>query len=153
MGRHATIINMEKGLIRVSVITICHDGDGKYLLGKRSINCRDEQGKWEPVGGGGLKFGETIEEAARREVKEEGGVEVLKLDFLGYRDVFRDQDGKNTHWLAMDFRALIDPAQARIAEPHKCDEQRWVTLEELVAMPDLHSQFPAFVEKYKQSLV
>ncbi len=113
---------MDKGLIRVSVITICHDGSGKYLLGKRSQNCRDEQGKWEPVGGGGLKFGETIE-------------------------------GSPTHWLAMDFRALIDPAEAKIGEPHKCDEQRWVTIDELASMEDLHSQFPAFLEKYKDVLV
>ncbi len=144
---------MDKGLIRVSVITICHDGNGKYLLGKRSQNCRDEQGKWEPVGGGGLKFGETIEDAARREIKEEGGADVQNLEFLGYRDVFREHEGSPTHWLAMDFRALIDPAKAKIGEPHKCDEQRWVTIDELASMEDLHSQFPAFLEKYKDVLV
>ncbi len=143
---------MEKGLIRISVIAICHDGAGNYLIGKRSAQCRDEQGKWEPVGGGGLKFGETIEDAARREIKEEGSAEVKKLEFLGYRDVFREQNAQPTHWVAFDFRALINPRDAKINEPHKCDEQRWVTIDELSGMPDLHSQFPAFLEKYKESL-
>lgn len=148
---HNNLKSME-GLIRISVITICHDGKGKYLLGKRSVNCRDEQGKWEPVGGGGLKFGEGIEEAARREIKEEGCANVKELEFLGYRDVFREQEGKMTHWLAMDFKALIDPSEAKIGEPHKCDEQRWVTIDELVSLDNLHSQFPAFLEKYKEVL-
>jgi ADP-ribose pyrophosphatase YjhB (NUDIX family) len=144
---------MEKGLIRVSVIAFCHDGKGNYLLGKRSMSCRDEQGKWDPVAGGGLKFGETIEHAARREVKEEGVAEVQELEFLGYRDVFREQDGQKTHWVAFDFRAKIDPVEAAIGEPHKCTEQRWVTVEELEKMDDLHSQFPIFIEKYRDSLI
>ena len=144
---------MEKGLIRVSVIAFCHDGNGNYLLSKRSAACRDEQGKWEPVAGGGLKFGETAEDATRREIKEEGCADVLTLEFLGYRDVFREHDGNPTHWLAMDFRALINPAEAKIGEPHKCDEQRWVTIEELEKMDDLHSQFPIFIEKYRDVLI
>ena len=76
-----------------------------------------------------------------------------ELEFLGYRDVFRDQDGQSTHWIAMDFRALIDPAEAKIGEPHKCDGQKWATIKELEAMEDLHSQFPAFIEKYRDKLV
>ncbi len=144
---------MEKGLIRVSVIAFCHDGKGNYLLGKRSMQCRDEQGKWDPVAGGGLKFGESIEDAARREIKEEGCADVQSLEFLGYRDVFREIDGQPTHWVAMDFRALINPADAKIGEPHKCDEQRWVTISELEQMRDLHSQFPAFISKYKERLI
>jgi len=141
------------GLIRISVITACHDGAGRYLISKRSQQCRDEQGKWEPVAGGGLKFGETVEEAARREILEECGAEALELEYIGYRDVFREIDGKQTHWIAFDMRAKIDPLQASITEPHKCDEQRWVTIGELEFMDDLHSQYPAFLAKYKDILI
>jgi ADP-ribose pyrophosphatase YjhB (NUDIX family) len=144
---------MEKGMIRVSVITFCHDGKGKYAISKRSQQCRDEQGKWEPVAGGGLKFGEKITDAAIREIKEESGASVKDLEYIGYRDVFREQDGEKTHWVTFDFRALVEPSEVKIAEPHKCDEQRWVTIDELAAMDDLHSQFPAFLEKYKDILI
>ena len=140
------------GLIRVSVITACHDGAGRYLISKRSQQCRDEQGKWEPVAGGGLKFGETLEAAARREILEECGAEALDLEYIGYMDVFREIDGKPTHWVAANFRAKIDPAQARITEPHKCDEQRWVTIEELEKLDNLHSQYPPFLNKYRHVL-
>lgn len=40
----------------VSIVYLCHDGKGRYLLAKRSVNCRDEHGVWD-CGGGGLEFG------------------------------------------------------------------------------------------------
>ena len=142
-----------EGLIRVSVIALVHDGKGNYLLGKRSQNCRDEQGKWDPGAGGGLKFGETVEEGVRRETKEETDADVKELEFLGYRDVHRIQDGKPTHWVAMCFKVLVDRGKVRIGEPHKCDEQVWVTIPELKKMDNLHSQFPAVLEIFKDKLV
>ena len=140
---------MMQNLIRVSVIPFCHDGQGKYLLAKRSQNTRDEQGMWEPAGGGGLKFGESIEDGVRREIQEEIGASVEELEFLGYRDVMREQNGTPTHWIAFDFRAKINPADAQIMEPEKCDEHRWVTIEDLKQMENLHSQFPVFIERYE----
>jgi ADP-ribose pyrophosphatase YjhB (NUDIX family) len=63
---------MKKGIdyIGVTVCFYCHDGKGNLLLQKRSHKCRDEQGMWD-CGGGSMRFGETFEEAARREIKEE----------------------------------------------------------------------------------
>src|SRR3989344_7609582 len=63
------------------------------------------------------------------------------------------QDGKPTHWVGIDFRGIVDPAEAKIGEPHKCDGLRWVTLEELNHFPEpLHSHFPLFLEKYRDAL-
>jgi ADP-ribose pyrophosphatase YjhB (NUDIX family) len=47
------------------------------------MNCRDEQGMWDG-GGGGLKFGEKIEDAVVREIKEEYCATPKKIEFLGY---------------------------------------------------------------------
>lgn len=133
--------------IGVGVVFFCHDGAGKYLLGKRSQNCRDEHGAWDP-GGGGVEQGEMLEEALRREVNEEYGATVLSHEFLGFREVHREHNGQRTHWVAFDFKVQVDPATVRIAEPEMMDDLRWVTIDEI---PEpMHSQFPAFLEKYSE---
>ena len=73
--------------IGVSVIYFCHDGAGKFVMAKRSKNARDEQGRWD-IGGGGLEFGEFVEDALCREVKEEYCTDVLGCEFLGSRIEF-----------------------------------------------------------------
>ena len=141
------------GIIRVSVCFFCHDGAGKYLVAKRSKQARDEHGRWDP-GAGGLKFGETLEDAVCREIQEEYSTKPLTIEHLGYRDVFREQNGTPTHWVAHDFRVLVDPTEVKIGEPHKCDELRWGTIEEIKNLDEeLHSQFPAFFAKHEGKLL
>jgi ADP-ribose pyrophosphatase YjhB (NUDIX family) len=142
---------MKKGedYIGLTVSFLCHDGEGNVFLSKRSVNCRDEHGRWD-CGGGGVEFGHTAEETVRKEILEEYGSESLEIEFLGYRDVFREQNGKPTHWMSLDFSVRIDRAQARNAEPHKFDEVGWFKKD---ALPEpTHSQWPMFLEKYGERL-
>lgn len=128
---------------------MCHDGKGNYLLQWRSKNCRDEQDRWD-CGGGGLKFGEKAEDAVRREIKEEYGTYPIKAEFLGYRDVFREQNGCQTHWVTLDFRVELDPVAVSIGEPHKVDKLRWMTILELLSLAEpVHSQLFHTIEKNK----
>ena len=141
------------GIIRTGICVFCHDGEGRYLMQKRSKGARDEHERWDG-GGGGLKFGEKIEDAVRREIKEEYLGEVIEMEFLGYRDTLRIQDGRQTHWIAMDFKVQVDPLMVGIGEPHKCDEIRWLTIEEIENFNEpTHSAFPAFFEKNKKHFV
>ncbi len=145
-------LRRHKGISFPGITTafICHDGQGKIFLAKRSKNTRDEQGRWD-AGGGGLKQGHSLEDNLRREVKEEYGADSLKIDFLGYHDAFRQNDnGQPTHWLAMYFAVLVDPSQVKINEPEMIDEADWFTLDQL---PEpMHSQFPAFYKKFGKQL-
>ncbi|HET8708754.1 MAG TPA: hypothetical protein VFL85_00580, partial [Candidatus Saccharimonadales bacterium] len=47
--------------IGVSCGFLCHDGTGRFLMQKRSQNCRDEQGRWD-IGAGSHEFGDNIED-------------------------------------------------------------------------------------------
>jgi 8-oxo-dGTP pyrophosphatase MutT (NUDIX family) len=134
----------------IAVIFIPHDGKGNILLAKRSKNARDEQGTWE-LSGGGLKFGERVGDALKREVREEFCSELINAEFLGYRDLLRSHNGNPTHWVALDFLVEIDPKSTAIGEPHKCDEIRWVRFGEWPS--PLHSQFLMTVEKNKDKLL
>jgi 8-oxo-dGTP diphosphatase len=142
---------MKKGVdhIGITVVFACHDGKGNFLLSKRGKNCRDEQGRWDP-GGGGLEFGDTVEGTLKKEIAEEYCAKVLDFEFLGYRDVHRKINGEKTHWLALDFKVLVDRNKVRNGEPHKMDEIGWFRLD---AMPKpQHSQYPYFLKKYRKQL-
>lgn len=119
---------MKKGLdyIGVAVIPFVHDGKGNYLVGLRTENCRDEHNKWEPIGGGGVEVGETLEQAIKREVKEETGATAEKVELMGMRECFRNLDGKDTHWIMYDYKVLVNPQEVYIVEPDMCAEIRWV---------------------------
>lgn len=54
--------------------------DGKLLVAKR--NKEPQKGKWDFVGGF-LNEGETPEEGLRREAKEELGIDIERLEFIG----------------------------------------------------------------------
>ena len=135
--------------IGVSVIFFCHDGKGRFLLAQRSQNARDEQGHWD-TGGGRLEFGDNLEETLKKEIKEEYDLDILDYEFLGFREVYRSQAGRPTHWIALDFKVLVNPEKAKINEPDKFDQLGWFALDSLPQ--PLHSQLPFAFEKYKTRL-
>jgi 8-oxo-dGTP diphosphatase len=146
------VLRLHKGVSFVGVTTVflCYDRNGRFFMGKRSKNARDEHGNWD-MGGGGLKWGEAAEENMKREVKEEYNGTVLKSTFLGYGDAFRTlADGTKTHWVALYFAALVDPSEIKIQEPEMFEDSGWFTLDSLPS--PLHSQAPAFFKKYGEQL-
>jgi ADP-ribose pyrophosphatase YjhB (NUDIX family) len=134
----------------IGTIFWCYNDNNQLFWSKRSANARDEQGTWEP-GGGGLKFGQTLEDNIRRELKEEYDAEPLQMEFMGYRDNFRKlPDGTPTHWLCMDFAVRVDPSTVRINEPDMIDDSGWY---ELGKQPGpLHSQIAVCLDKYQDKL-
>ena len=134
---------LKKGVdyVGVCIVYFCHDDKGRFIMAKRNSNTRDEYGVWD-ISGGGLEFGDTIEETLKKEIREEYCTDVIDHEFLGYRDVHREHEGKKTHWIALDFKVLVDPEKVKNGEPHKVEEVKWFTLD---AMPDkIHSQLPEF---------
>ena len=133
----------------VSVVFFCHDGKGNHLMNLRSKNCRDKKGRWD-IGGGAVENGKEVINTLRNEISQEYCTDVISYEFLGYRDVHRLENGTKTHWIALDFKVLVDREKARNGEPHKFNDVRWFTLDSL---PEpTHSQFPAFLEKYMEQL-
>ncbi len=58
--------------------------DGRCLLAER--NKENDRGYWV-IPGGGVEFGETIQDAAIREIKEETNLDVEIIKLIGYKEI------------------------------------------------------------------
>jgi 8-oxo-dGTP diphosphatase len=132
--------NLSRGVdyIGVNCVFFCHDGKGNVLLHKRSQKCRDERGTWD-VGAGSMEFGETFEETVRREVKEEYGVDPIKIEYIATKNILREHEGKKTHWIKNLHWVEVDPDKVTNGDPEKIDEIGWFTLDN--PPHPLHSQY------------
>ena len=116
--------------IGVTVSFFCNDGNGNWLLHKRSRSCRDERGNWD-FGGGKLEFGEDFEAGVLREVKEEYGCKGEIQLQLPTQNRLREHEGKKTHWVSIGFIIKVDPNKAQLNEPAAMDEIGWFKMDSL----------------------
>jgi len=65
-----------------AAITVIFSEDNKVLLLKRMIPQKDFEGLWG-LPGGTIEDGETLEECAIREAKEEVGLQITNLKYVG----------------------------------------------------------------------
>lgn len=133
--------------IGVSVPFYCHDGKNNFLLHKRSNKCRDEKGRWD-FGGGQVEFGETLEEAVKREIKEEYGVLGVIEKQLPAHSLLRKEKGVKTHWLIISFIVKVDKEKVVNADPEKIVKIGWFKLNKLPK--PLHSGARYTLKKYKE---
>jgi ADP-ribose pyrophosphatase YjhB (NUDIX family)/uncharacterized protein with PQ loop repeat len=104
----------------------------EILLIRRSGEVRNEAGWWSKPGGG-VKFGEKVEEAMIREMKEELDIEVEIIGYLPHTDhiITKETNEDEQHWVAFNFIAKIINGQPKNMEPHKCDKIGWFPLDKL----------------------
>jgi 8-oxo-dGTP diphosphatase len=76
-----------------------------------------------------VEFGDTIEEAARRKLKEDLGVEAEITTLLGITDHIVLEEG--VHWVSPVFLVRITSGTPRNAEMEKHSKVRWFDLGDL----------------------
>lgn len=133
--------------IGVSVPFYCHDGKGNFLLHKRSDKCRDEKGRWD-FGGGRVEFGETLEEAVNREMKEEYGVSGVIEKQLPAHSSLRTDGKTKLHWLTITFIVRVDRNKVVLGDSEKMLELGWFKLNNLPK--PLHSGAKYTLKNYKE---
>ena len=107
---------------------IWHPPTRRYLLLRRSAGKDFAPGVWECVTGR-VDQGESFEEALRREVREELGLEV-QIDFLvGTTHFYRGEARPENELVGVVYAcSLSDPGAIRTSVEHS--EHRWVTAAE-----------------------
>ena len=116
---------METPNVRVGVGVFVFK-DGKFLMQKRQGS--HGAGTWS-LPGGHLEFGESFEETARREVKEESNLDIKNVRFGAItNDHFVDE---NKHYVTIWMLSEWAGGELKNMEPEKCSAQTWNTFDDV----------------------
>lgn len=99
--------------------------EGKLLL----IKSHKWRGKYT-IPGGHIELGEKIEDALRREIKEETGLDVYDLCFVGFQEfIFGEEFYKKKHFIFLDFTCKTDTSEASLNS--EAEDFIWADLKEI----------------------
>ncbi|HJK86151.1 MAG TPA: NUDIX hydrolase [Candidatus Megaira endosymbiont of Nemacystus decipiens] len=109
---------------KVGLGVLIFNKQDEILLGKRKNS--HGAASWGPPGGH-LEFGESFEECAIRETKEETALNITSPTFLSITNDFFEFDQK--HYISI-FMSVNMPENQKIIniEPHKVEEWGWFNL-------------------------
>jgi nucleoside triphosphatase len=106
--------------------------EGKVFL-MRSHKWR---GKWV-LPGGHIELGERMEDALRREVKEETNLDIRDIEFICFQEfIYDDRFWRPRHFIFFDYACRTDSTDVQLSD--EAEEFTWVTLEEALKMPVEH---------------
>ncbi|MFT4892609.1 MAG: 8-oxo-dGTP pyrophosphatase MutT (NUDIX family) [Candidatus Nanohaloarchaea archaeon] len=108
------------------------------------------QDKWL-VPGGKIEKGESMEENLRREVKEETGLELDKIEFLRAKDGGKPDDFKrDTHFIFLNFLARAENKEVEL-DQREATEYIWIKPGEALDQLDLNESTAEFIRNYLEA--
>ena len=131
-----------KNKMFIPVVTMVFFKKNKFLLTRRRDSNKEFDRKWQ-FPGGGWEVNESLEEALKRETKEELGIELKEYKFLP--KIFEEVREKY-HLLFFVFYAPF-PKGAKIILNEEADKYGWFSLKEIKKIP-----FLPLIDKILQEL-
>ena len=141
--------------MKVCVVCMLYDQEGKIVLHRRGAMARDEVGKLEAIGGSVDKSDGEFREALLRELREEAGVkaEFILGDFIVAQHT--QHVDKNTNelidWVVLCYEGKIVSGELVNMEPDRCVEFTHKTIDEYLVDPDLSDSCMNFMKYIKNN--
>lgn len=122
---------LKDGEYHLTVLGAIARKDGTFLITKRVMTKAWAPGWWE-VSGGAAQAGETSEEAVRREVKEETGLDVREAEG-GYLFTYkRENPGEGDNYFVDVYRFVMDVKEEDLhLQEEETDGYMFATLEQI----------------------
>ncbi|XP_050117091.1 geranyl diphosphate phosphohydrolase-like [Malus sylvestris] len=117
--------NMQNGIAAPRVVVVvCLLKGKKVLLGRRRSSIGDSKFS---LPSGHLEFGESFEECAARELKEETDLDIKNIELLTVTNHVFLEETKPCHYVAIVTRAVLadEDQEPRNMEPNMCDGWDW----------------------------
>jgi len=129
--------------LQVGVKALLQNGEGKYLLLRRSlIKYPDVKGRWDIVGGR-IFPGTTLLENLRREVREETGLDIVGNPRLkAAQDILRTS---NRHVVRLTY--MGEATGEIVLDTNENDTYQWFTKEELIRQDDVDIYFKDLLDR------
>lgn len=141
------LVPTERLTFRPSVYAIMRDGDQVLLLNTRHT------GNYS-LPGGGVEVGETLEQALRREVREETGLSITAISFFRFEEQFFYYDPADVAFHSFLFFYLCKPASEELHDDNPVEEEvenpRWVKVGEL-RVQDFHNHGQLILDAVHQA--
>lgn len=130
--------------VGVGVVLIRETDERQVLLVLRGKE--PAKGMWS-VPGGSVELGETISEAAAREVREETGLDVEIGPVVTAVDaIYCDDDEISFHYVIVDVLAFAAPDAVPVPADD-ADAVQWVSVDEVASVEPLTENLPAVVQQ------
>jgi len=143
---------MKKGVDYIGVGCGCLIVNDQYqvLLIKRKDKSQWGGGWLWSQPGGAIEFGEHIEDAIKREIKEELNVDVELFGPKLYAEDITTKDWITKHWFIWARFAKITWWEIKLMEPEKHEAAEWFDLDKLPTT--LTAYTLPYIEAYKERL-
>ena len=111
----------QKSKPKVGLGIIIVNEDGKILVGKR----KGSHAPYYSIPGGSLDLGETFEEGAIREVKEETGLDIKNSKVIAVSNNVETFKNEGVHFISVFLFTKDFSGIPSIIESEKCEEWLW----------------------------
>lgn len=121
-------VNKQQILLEVGVKAFLYERPGEFLFLKRAFPYHEkEYCKWD-IPGGRIKPGEKVEKALKREIMEETGLVLEKIEkILAVQDILK---GKERHIVRITYLAKCKKGKVKI-DLREHSDYMWKNLEDL----------------------
>jgi nucleoside triphosphatase len=132
---------MEQRYPEPTVGALIFNPEGKILL----IKSYKWRGKYV-IPGGHIELGERMEDALKREIKEETGLDIHDIEFICFQEfIFDPIFYKKKHFIFFDFACKTNSTNVKLNQ--EAEEYVWVTLEEALTL-DVEPYTRHTIEEY-----